>query len=273
MRKKSDDYIIISGASQGLGKAMAKEFAAKGYNIVLVALPKEQLPHYCNELADRFAINAIHFETDLTNLTNIKQFHEWIAAKKLNIKGLVNNAGLGGTSVFEECSIDFINDLILLNIRALTLLTRHFVPVLKKHPDAFILNVSSVAAFQPIPYKTVYPASKAFVYSFSIGLMEELKNTSIKVSVMHPGPMQTTLDGCERLERHGLLGKIIKLDVEEVAAIGVKQTLAGKPVIIPGAVNRFSSKLMKLLPSFLTMPIFYRLFRKELRLGGQIQEA
>ena len=271
-KDQQEGYVIITGASLGLGKAMAKEFAFQGYNLVLVSLPGEQLPTYCSGLIEEYKIKAFHFETDLTELENIHKFYHWVKHKNLSICGLVNNAGLGGSAVFDTTDIDFINTLILLNIRALTLLTRLFVPELKQRPKAFILNISSIAAFKPMPYKTVYPASKAFVYSFSVGLREELKDTSIKVSVLHPGPMNTTTDGLERLKKHGFLGKIIKLNVEEVATIGVIQTLSGKKVIIPGVVNKFSCQLMKMLPSFLAMPIFTKIFRKELGLNSGMQK-
>lgn len=261
--KQKDEYVLITGASLGLGKAMAKEFASQEYNLILVSLPDEQLPIYCDELIKAYKIRVFHFETDLTELENIHKFFRWWKSKNLKLAGLVNNAGLGGSAVFDETDIDFINKLILLNIRALALLTRLFVPELKKQQSAFILNISSLAAFMPMPYKTVYPASKAFVYSFSVGLREELKNTSIRVSVMHPGPMFTTLENTERLKKHGFMGRIIKVDVEDAAALGVMQTLAGKKVIIPGIVSKLSCRLMKIIPSYLTIPLYSRILRKE----------
>lgn len=271
--KQKDEYVLITGASLGLGKAMAKEFALQHYNLVLVSLPDEQLPHYCKELTTRYKIKASHFETDLTELENIQKLYRWVKSKKLKLGGLINNAGLGGSAVFDESNINFINNLILLNIRALALLTRLFVPELKKQQNAFILNVSSIAAFKPMPYKTVYPASKAFVYSFSLGLREELKDTSISVTVMHPGPMHTTTENSERLKRHGFLGDIIKLDVNAVAAIGVMQTLSGKKVIIPGIVNKLSCRIMKIIPSYFALPIFTRIVKKELGLTSRVHKV
>lgn len=269
----SDSYVIITGASLGLGKAMARQFASRGYNLILLALPKEDLANYCQELMKGYNISALHYETDLTKLDNIHSFADWVMEKKMKLKGLVNNAGLGGSAFFDESNIEFIDTLILVNIRALALLTRLFVPVLKEQEASFILNVSSMAAFKPIPYKTVYPASKAFVFSFSLGLREELKSSSVKVSVMHPGPMHTTDEGITRLERHGFLGRMIKLDVDEVAQIGVSQTLAGRKVIIPGLVNKISCRLMKLLPSFLAMQIFSKVVRKDLEQASGMQNV
>lgn len=265
------EYVIITGSSLGLGKAMAKQFAACGYNLILLALPDEGLPTYCHKLIQLYKIEVLHYETDLTELDNIYRFVQWVKDKNLRLSGLVNNAGLGGSAIFDETDLSYIDTLISINIRALSLLTRLFVPELKQQEKAFILNISSIAAFKPMPYKTVYPASKAFVYSFSVGLREELKETSISVSVMHPGPMHTTEDIALRLKHHGFWGKIIKLDVDEVAEIGVQQTLAGKKVIIPGLVNKFSCRLMKVLPSSFTLPIISRILRKEVVKQSGIQ--
>lgn len=269
----ADAYVIITGSSQGLGKAMAKQFASCGYNLILLALPEEGLPSYCRELSDTYRIEALHYETDLTELENIRGFVHWVKNKNLKLAGLVNNAGLGGSDYFDETNADFIDTLILLNIRALALLTRLFVPELKQQKKAFVLNISSMAAFKPIPYKTVYPASKAFVFSFSIGLREELKNTSIKVSVMHPGPMHTNSENSQRLHNQGFLGKMIMLDVDEAAKIGVSQTLAGRKIIIPGFVNKISCRLMKIMPTFMAMPIFSKILRKDLALRSKMQKT
>lgn len=266
-----DTYVIITGSSLGLGKAMAKQFASCGYHLILLSLPDEGLPSYCQELISKYKIEALHYETDLTEPENIYRFVRWVKNKKLKLSGLVNNAGLGGSAVFDETDLSYIDTLISLNIRALSLLTRLFVPELKQQKNTFILNISSIAAFKPMPYKTVYPASKAFVYSFSLGLREELKDTSISVSVMHPGPMHTTDDIALRLKHHGFWGKIIKLDVDEVAEIGVMKTLARKKVIIPGIVNKLSCRLMKTLPSYFTLPILSRILRKEVGKQSQMQ--
>jgi short-subunit dehydrogenase len=270
---ENDTYIIITGSSQGLGKAMAKQFASCGYNLILLALPNEELPSYCQELSYEYRIQALCYETDLTELDNIYAFSDWVKNKNLKITGLVNNAGLGGSDYFDETNAGFIDTLILLNIRALALLTRLFVPELKQRKEAFVLNISSMAAFKPIPYKTVYPASKAFVFSFSIGLREELKNTSIKVSVMHPGPMHTNSENSQRLHNQGFLGKMIMLDVDEAAKIGVSQTLAGRKIIIPGFVNKVSCRLMKMMPSFMAMPIFSKILQKDLALRSKMQKT
>jgi short-subunit dehydrogenase len=256
-------YIIITGASLGLGKAIARKFATHGTNLILLSLPQEGLPAYCNELAQRYGVKILPYETDLREGDNIREFAKWALSQHVDIAGLVNNAGLGGSSPFEEADYSLIDTMILVNIRALTLLTRLFIPELKTKEKAFILNVSSIAAFKPMPYKTVYPASKAYVYSLSVGLSEELKKTSVQVSVLHPGPMDTSRENNDRLTKHGLMGRLALLKVEEVAEIGVNKLLSGKKVIIPGIYNKICIRLLKTIPRRLAMPILYNVLRKE----------
>lgn len=262
--KYSDKYVIISGASLGLGKAFAKKFAADGCHLILLSLPYENLPDYCKELSIRYGIEILHYETDLRIGENIEAFSEWVLSKNLEIVGLVNNAGLGGSARFEETDLSLIDTILLVNVRALTLLTRYFIPTLKSREFAFILNVSSIAAFKPMPFKTVYPASKAFVYSFSVGLGEELKNSGVQVSVLHPGPMNTSEDNEQRISKHGFIGKGAWLTVDEVAEIAVNKMLLGEKVIVPGVYNKIIIRLLKTIPRIFALPMIYRVLRKEI---------
>ncbi|KEO75342.1 SDR family NAD(P)-dependent oxidoreductase [Anditalea andensis] len=259
----SNKYIIITGASLGLGKALAKRFALEGCNLILLSLPGEGLANYSRMLANEYGVKILHFETDLCKGENIKEFADWVLNQKVQIAGLVNNAGLGGSALFEQTSISLIDTMLLVNVRALTLLTRYFLPALKAQEHSFILNVSSIAAFKPMPFKMVYPASKAFVYSFSVGLGEELKDTGVHVAVMHPGPMNTSEDNEARIGKHGFMGKGAWLTVDDVADIGVSKMLAGDKVIIPGVYNKVIIRLLKFIPRIFAMPMIYKVLSKE----------
>jgi uncharacterized protein len=260
----SKKYVIVTGASLGLGKALAKRFAFDGCNLILLSLPDEGLSEYSIGLANEYGIKILHYETDLRKEGSIKKFVEWVLSQDLEVVGLVNNAGLGGSALFEEADIDMIDTMLLVNVRALTLLTRYFIPTLKMKKRSFILNVSSIAAFKPMPFKTVYPASKAFVYSFSIGLGEELKDSGVHVAVLHPGPMNTSEDNKERIGKHGFMGKGAWLTVDEVADIGVSKMLAGDKVIIPGVYNKIIIRLLKYIPRIFAMPMIYKVLKKEI---------
>lgn len=266
-------YVVITGASLGLGKAIAEKLAAEGCNLILLSLPQENLSDCCDELAKNYGINTLYYETDLRDEDNIRAFAHWAVTQNVEIAGLVNNAGIGGSSFFEKTDLLNIDNMILINIRALTLMTRLFVPELKRREKSFILNVSSIAAFKPMPFKTVYPASKAYVYSFSVGLGEELKDTPIHVAVLHPGPMDTSVENAGRISKHGFLGKLVHLSVDEVAEIGVQQLLVGKRVIIPGIFNKICIRLLKTIPREVAMPILTKVLRKEAYKIPQGQKA
>jgi len=260
----SKKYVIVTGASLGLGKAIAKRFAKDGCNLILLSLPLEDLSGYSISLANEYGIKILHYETDLREGENIKEFVDWVLFQDLEIVGLVNNAGLGGSALFDEADVALIDTMLLVNVRALTLLTRYFIPTLKKRERSFILNISSIAAFKPMPFKTVYPASKAFVYSFSVGLGEELKDTGVHVAVLHPGPMNTSEDTKERIGKHGFMGKGAWLTVDEVADIGVSNMLAGDKVIIPGVYNKIIIRLLKYIPRIFAMPMIYKVLKREI---------
>jgi short-subunit dehydrogenase len=256
-------YVIVTGASLGLGKAISRKLASMGYNLILLSLPQEDLNGYCGELSLTYGIKALDYETDLKDAENIREFAAWALSRNVDIVGLINNAGMGGSSFFDKADFSMIDTMILVNIRALTLMTRLFIPELKKKEKSFILNVSSIAAFKPMPFKTVYPASKAYVYSFSVGLCEELKGSPVQVSVLHPGPMDTSPDNEVRRNRHGFLGKLVLLSVDEVAEIAITQLLAGKKVIIPGIFNKICIRLLKTIPRQMAMPILSKVLKKE----------
>lgn len=256
-------YVIVTGASLGLGKAIAEKLASEGCNLILLSLPEENLSSCCDKLGMDYGIRTLYYETDLRDEDNILEFANWALSQNVEIAGLVNNAGIGGSSFFDKTKLVNIDDMILINIRALTLMTRLFVPELKLREKSFVLNVSSIAAFKPMPFKTVYPASKAYVYSFSVGLGEELRESPVQVSVLHPGPMDTSEENAGRIDKHGFLGKLVHLRVDEVAEIGVNQLLSGKTVIIPGIYNKICIRLLKTIPRRIAMPILSKVLRKE----------
>ena len=175
---------------------------------------------------------------------------------------LINNAGLGGSQKFTDASIQYINSIIQVNVLATSLLTHQLLPNLLKQPQAYILNVSSMAAFSPIGYKTVYPASKTFIHSFSRGLSEELKNTGVVVSVVNPGAMATNDEVCKRIKKLGYIGRLTLLQPEKVAGRCIKQLFKKDRVII---VNPWSWLIMALLPVWVKLPLLTYNIRKEIQ--------
>ena len=263
MNKDNKTYTLITGASRGLGKEIAYEFARRRNNLILVALPGENLESLCKNLELKYKISASYYETDLTKENAPLELTYWVK-NNFSVNILVNNAGVGGSVLFKESSAEYLDAIILLNVRALALITRQMLPELKRHDSAYILNVASLAAFSPIPYKTVYPASKAFVYSFSRSLQEELKGTSIKISVLCPGQIMTNSDTVKRIKKLGIYGRFGLLPADKIAQIAISSMLNGKEVIIPGVLNKVNLFLIKTVPSRIRISLFARLVRKEI---------
>ena len=145
------------------------------------------------------------------------------------------------------------------------MLTRLLLTELKSHPEAHIINVSSMAAFSPFPFKTIYPASKAFIASFSRSLGEELKDTSVNVGVLHPGPILTNPDVIVRIIRQGKNGKRGLLPARTLARMAINGVRNGKHVIVPGFANKVNRLLMTTLPSKIIVPLLSKAMIKEIR--------
>ena len=261
--KTTKKYTLITGASMGLGKEMATECARRGKNLILVALPGEKLHELCDELQHNYRVHAVFREYDLSSEHQLSELAADILGK-YNIDQLINNAGVGGTVRFEESSPEYLDRIIHLNIRATTMLTRLMLPELKKHEQSMILNVASVAAFGPLPLKTIYPASKAFIYSFSRSLARELKGTGIKVAVLTPGPIMTNADVSARIRKQGLLARLGLQTAHQIARKALDGVATGKEVIVPGLVDQLNRFLIKWTPENLRLALMYRVIRREL---------
>lgn len=256
-----EKYAVITGASQGLGYAFAKELAAQKLNLVLISLPGQDLCRLAVHLSDTYNVKVRYYETDLSVKENVINLCEWLN-RYFNIYVLINNAGLGGTQKFTDASVQYINSIIQVNVVATSLLTHQLLPNLLKQPQAYILNVSSMAAFSPIGYKTVYPASKTFIHSFSRGLSEELKNTGVVVSVVNPGAMATNEEVCKRIKKLGYIGKLTLLQPEKVAGRCIRQLFRKDRVIM---VNPWSWLVMALLPVWIKLPLLTYNIKKEIK--------
>lgn len=254
-------YTLITGASDGFGKALAIECARRKMNLVLVALPGQELSNLASFIQRNFFVDVKIFGKDLTRESDCYDLHLEILHLNLQVNILINNAGLGNTQMFVETSPDFFKQQIKLNVMATTLLTSLFIPELKKYGSAHLLNIGSLSSFFYLPKKQVYGATKSFIYFFSKCLRNELKNENISVSVACPGGMNTNLS-ISLMNRNGnCFSRISILNPEEVAPIVISKMLKGKAVIIPGSINRVSMLLNKLLPSFIKDILTARLMR------------
>lgn len=258
-----ETYALITGASQGLGKAFAFELAKRKINVILVSLPGEGLDFVATQVTE-LGQKAYCYETDLTHKANIVALAQWVN-EQFPLSVLINNAGCGGTHRFQDVDIDYLDRIIQLNVKATTLLTHQLLPNLLKSDQGYVLNVGSVAAYSPIGFKTAYPASKAFVHSLSRGLYQEFADSHVFFSVVNPGPMMTNADSSTRLQQQGLFATMGLLTPEEVAAIAVRRLFKRDTVIMLNWVNRLTWMFLKFLPIYIRLPLLTKAMKKEVK--------
>ncbi|MCF8357779.1 MAG: SDR family NAD(P)-dependent oxidoreductase [Prolixibacteraceae bacterium] len=262
--EKEIKYALVTGASMGLGKSFAEELASRGKNLIIVSLENEGLQTYGAKLEKKYGINVICYEANLAKHNEVFQLAEWVNSK-YEVDLLINNAGIGGTGDFFETSYEHIDTIIQLNIRAVSQLVKLMVPNLSRQSGAYILNVASMASFCPIPLKTVYPASKVFVYFFSRSIYYELKRKNIHVSVLHPGPMKTNPDVSRNIDFQGIIGKMGLLPTSKLARIAITALYYKQAVIVPGFLNKITWLLMKVLPVKLQLYLGDRITQREIK--------
>lgn len=258
-------YTLITGGSTGFGRSLAFECARRGMNLILVALPGPELKETADQISSEFKVDVRHLPVDLTEPEGPKNLYDWCCRQGLKVNCIINNAGMAGAALFAESSTEYSDKRILLNIRALTLIIRYFIPMLKEVQGAHILNIASLAAYFPIPYKSVYSASKAYVLRFSKSVAVELKPLGIKVSVVCPNGIETNEGTFARIKAHKYWGQWTKMDGDKLAKLSIGRMLDGKKIIIPMFINNFLLALSRLLPPSFLMWYLEREFRKEPR--------
>lgn len=241
-------YTLITGASQGMGLEMAKECASLGRNILLISLPKENLKVLSKNIANKFNVQTDYYEIDLTESKSAEEIYNWVKKKNYSIDFLINNAGFGGVGAFEEYTLAYVEKMIDLNIKATTKMTHYFIPELKKNSPSFILNNASMIANFPCPYKSIYAASKVYVKYFTEALRVELESFGISVSLLQPGATPTNDVVKNQIQKGGFIARVSVTEAHKVARKAVRNTLKGRPVIIPGWKNRMSLRFLKVLP-------------------------
>lgn len=239
-------WTLVTGASAGIGEELARLFAADGDGLILVARRKGRLQKLAKALKQEHGVPVEIVELDLSEPKASKKLFDWTKKKKINVHTLVNNAGFGLRGAFAELDAERQNEMVQLNIAAVTNLARLFLPGMIRRKQGGILNVASMAAFQAGPYMAVYYATKAYVLSFSEALHEEAKPHGVKVSALCPGPVKT-----EFIEIAGLEGRPRfenAPDAATVARAGYDAYRANTAIFIPGFFNKLGIFAERLVP-------------------------
>jgi uncharacterized protein len=239
---------LITGGSGGIGLELARILGRHGYDLIIVSKNQQKLVNAAEEIRRESDIRITTMAADLANPSVPLEIYSQIAAKGISIDILINNAGFGTYGNFYKTGLAVQLEMIQLNIMSLTQLTHLFLPQMIDRGRGYIMNVASTAAFQPGPLMAVYYASKAYVLNFSEAIANELKETSIKVTALCPGPTRTGFQRIAGIEESRLIKSGKMMDARKVAEIGFRGMMAGHPVVIPGALNKIQIFGVRLLP-------------------------
>jgi hypothetical protein len=242
-------YALVTGASSGIGWDMSKILAGKGCNLIIVARREEKLKELRKEILEEHGkIDIKIFSLDLSSKESPKILYNKIKELGIKVDILINNAGYGIHDYFIDIPWEAEETMFNLLIMNLTQLTKLFVKDMVNRNSGFILQVSSIGAFQPTPSYATYAAAKSFVFNFGLALNYELRKTKIRCCVLCPG---VTITGFQQTAGHTketLFMKLTKTSSEKVAKAGIEGMLRGKYFVVPGVLNSINAKFMSILP-------------------------
>jgi uncharacterized protein len=238
---------LITGASSGIGRSLARLFARDGYALILVARRGAVLEELAAELSRDHGVTVRVMPIDLTSPDAAMRLVADLRAAGVTVDVLVNNAGFGMQGAFAALPVDRQMQMIHLNVTALTALTRLLLPSMLERSRGGVLNIGSTAGFQPGPFMAVYYATKAYVVSFSEALADELSGSGLRISCLAPGPTATAF-AAEAGAADSRLFQGETMSVEEVARIGYEGWREGKFLVIAGQRNWWGALAIRLLP-------------------------
>lgn len=241
-------YALITGASKGIGKAMALALAKRKINLLLAARSLTALTDLQEEIQASYNIKVFSLSIDLSEANAASELYQWVEKKQINISILINNAGYGLWGRFNELNLTEQLEMCQLNMNMVTSLCHYFIPMLQKQKQAYIMNVCSTAAYQAVPTMAVYSATKAYVLLFTRALRFELKDSPVSVTCFSPGPVDTGFAERAGLDAFSKMAEKFNMKPDEVAQIALKGMFAKKSEIIPGFTNIISVYANRILP-------------------------
>jgi len=257
---KSSSFVVITGASTGIGKALAHEYAQNGYNLLLIARRKMLLEEIAKDLSTHFSITVKTLECDLLNTDYEKNIEQFCKDHSITIDTFINNAGVGNYQDFIDQNPNEINCMISLNIQALTQLSHFCLNFWKKNNlPGKLVNIASVAAYVPLEKYAIYAATKAYVKSFSQSLNLECKKYNIQVSCVCPGGTKTDFFQVSG-QTMTSMGEKMMMSSKDCAKIIYSDLNKRKIIIVPGLANKLSVLFSKLLPELFFIKISTRIY-------------
>ena len=253
--------VVITGGTEGVGRALAEEFARGGHNLVLVARDETKLARTVAELSQAYSVEVKATAQDLTTPEGCAGVETALRRFGFYADILVNNAGIMSSGFFQDVDAATVRRLIDLDVGAVVDLTHRFLPGMLARRRGAVLNVASMMGYMPVPYQAIYAASKAFVLSFTKALAYETMGTGVQVSVVAPGVISTGLHSKAGTQNSRYLFLLPTATSEQIAKIAYTRFNRGWSVILPGLINPLSALAMRFVPDFLLVPAMGWLFR------------
>ena len=253
---------VVTGASSGIGAAIAKELASRGHSLTLVARREERLRSLATELAADHGVGADVISCDLGDEAERDRLATELRNRDRLVEVLVNNAGFGHQADFARSPHERMVEMVRINVEAVVDLTSRFITGMVDRGRGSVINIASLGAFQPLPGSAVYGASKAFVLSFSEAIRTELRGSGVSITAVCPGPVRT-----EFMDAAGMPGVedrtpgMVWASAEDVARQAVDGALRDKRVVVPGVLSRATALAGQHSPRAIALPLIGRVWR------------
>ncbi len=256
-RTRQTERVLVTGASAGIGAALARRFARAGHDLVMVARSVDKLDALARELTKSHGVRTTVIAADLAQEGEVGKLAAKLKRRRLAIDILVNNAGVNHQGSFHKMAPTAHEEIIRVNIAAATAMLGHFVPPMVQRGHGRVLNVGSTSSFLPVPFMATYAASKAYLLSLTESMSEELQGTGVSLSALCPGvtatPMMDTI-AATNPQFVRLIGATV-LNVDEVAEAGYDACMRGQVIRVPGGVNVLMTVAGRALPKWVTRSV------------------
>lgn len=252
---------VITGATQGIGRALANEFAKGGHTLLLVARSEDRLAKAAEEVSAAYKVKVKYVACDLSTREGCDQLAEGLRRHNLYCESLVNNAAIMVAGFFQEQDRETLLKLVDLNVRAAVDLTRRFLPGMLERDKGGVLNVASLEGFMPVPYQATYAATKAFMLAWSRSLAWEVFGTNVRICVVAPGPIETTMHDKAGAEYSRYMVYLPRMTPEQMAQAAYRRFMRGNWVIVEGFLNRIVAAGVRFIPGIMLIPAVGWFFR------------